>query len=66
MSQYRISLPRRFSKFMQRSTTVRITAVKPAAQSTFRLRSQSMQASPAALSQKSSAATGEKVRSHAA
>ena len=60
-----ISLPRRFGKFMWRSSTARITAVKPAAQSTFRLRSQSMQASPAAPPQKFSE-TGKKVTSHAA
>lgn len=40
---------------MRRSTTVRITAAKPSVQSSFRLRSQSVQAVACALPQKSSA-----------
>lgn len=57
-----ILLLHRFSSFIRRSTTVRITACKPVMQSTFRLRSQFTQAVPCMLSQKQSAA--KKPESH--
>ena len=56
---------RRFSRFIRRSTTVRITAAKPAMQSTFRLRSQSTQAAAAALSRKQPSEKLKDVKSRA-
>ena len=49
---------------MRRSTTVRITAPKPAVQSTFRLRSQSTRVVAATLSQKQPSEKVKSVESH--